>query len=161
MNHYPVINTSPLIFLTKGGYLNLLKILSPIVIVPQAVATEIKAYGANDLTYQQLNQTDWLEVKSVASVPTIIQNWDLGMGESEVLAWGYLNQGTEIILDDGAARRCAITLKIPMRGTLGIVLLAKQKGVIPQARPVIEKLRQNGMYLSDSVINQALTLVGE
>lgn len=161
MNSHPAINTSPLIFLSKAGYIDLLRILSSTIIVPQAVAREIQAYGKNDLTYQQLNKQEWLKIKSISSVPTIIQNWDLGSGESEVLAWGYLNKGTEIILDDLAARRCAITLKIPVRGTLGLVLLAKQKGVISQARPVIEELKQTGMYLSDSVINQALTLVGE
>ena len=42
-NNYPAINTSPLIFLTKGGYLDLLKILSPIIIVPTAIADEIQA----------------------------------------------------------------------------------------------------------------------
>ncbi len=161
MTLYPVINASPLIFLSKGRYLSLLKILGSEIIVPQAVAQEIQFYGQDDITYQQLCSQDWLKIRAVDSVPTIIQNWDLGKGESEVLAWGYLYKGTEIILDDLAARRCAITLKIPVRGTLGIVLLAKQKCVIPQARPIVEQLRETGMYLSNSVINQALKLVGE
>jgi predicted nucleic acid-binding protein len=52
-------------------------------------------------------------------------------------------------------------LGIPVRGTLGIVITAKQRGVIPAARPVLEQLRLCGMYLSDRVINQALALVGE
>ncbi|MEY3403806.1 MAG: hypothetical protein RLZZ86_3428 [Cyanobacteriota bacterium] len=52
-------------------------------------------------------------------------------------------------------------LGIPIRGTLGIVLTAKQRGIIRSARPVLEQLRLRGMYLSDKVINQALTLVGE
>ncbi|MHC5726961.1 MAG: DUF3368 domain-containing protein, partial [Nostoc sp.] len=38
---------------------------------------------------------------------------------------------------------------------------AKQRGVIPAARPVLEQLRVCGMYLSDRVINQSLALVGE
>ncbi|MGB3511246.1 MAG: DUF3368 domain-containing protein [Microcoleaceae cyanobacterium] len=42
-----------------------------------------------------------------------------------------------------------------------LVLTAKKRGIIPLARPVLEQLRQNGMYLSDRVINQALILVGE
>ncbi|TMA52429.1 MAG: DUF3368 domain-containing protein, partial [Deltaproteobacteria bacterium] len=28
-------------------------------------------------------------------------------------------------------------------------------------RPILEKLRQSGMYLSDRIMNQALALVGE
>ncbi|MEH1847558.1 MAG: DUF3368 domain-containing protein [Nostoc sp.] len=60
-----------------------------------------------------------------------------------------------------AARRCAAVLGIPVRGTLGIVLTAKQRGKITTARPILENLRSSGMYLSDRVINQALALVGE
>jgi predicted nucleic acid-binding protein len=48
-----------------------------------------------------------------------------------------------------------------VRGTLGLVLVAKQRGRIPAARPVLESLRASGMYLSDSVLNKALALVGE
>ncbi|NER92316.1 MAG: DUF3368 domain-containing protein [Symploca sp. SIO1B1] len=161
MANYPAINTSPLIFLTKGRLLHLLQILSEKFIVPQAVATEIQSYGENDITAQALTNTDWLLVKEITSVPAIIQNWDLGPGETEVLAWGYLNPGTEVILDDLAARRCAKTLSISVRGTLGLVLIAKQRGAIPAARPVLEQLCLSGMYLSDKVINQALASIGE
>jgi predicted nucleic acid-binding protein len=157
----PAINTSPLIFLTKGGYVDLLRLISPSIIVPLAVATEIREYGETDVTAVALNNTDWLVVQETPPVQNVIQNWDLGLGESAVLAWGYANPGTEVILDDLAARRCAATLGIPVRGTLGIVITAKQRGVIPAARPVLEQLRLCGMYLSDRVINQALALIGE
>lgn len=60
-----------------------------------------------------------------------------------------------------AGYRCATTLGIPIRGTLGLVLTAKQRGEISAARPVLEQLRLSGMYLSDWVMNQALALVGE
>ncbi|NDJ22147.1 DUF3368 domain-containing protein [Nostoc sp. B(2019)] len=161
MAELPAINTSPLIFLTKGGFLDLLQVISSSVIVPLAVAAEIQAYGSTDVTAVALNNTDWLVVQETPPTPNVIQSWDLGLGESAVLTWGYINLGTEVILDDLAARRCAATLGIPSRGTLGIVITAKQRGVIPAARPVLEQLRLCGMYLSDRVINQALALVGE
>ncbi|ELR97738.1 DUF3368 domain-containing protein [Gloeocapsa sp. PCC 73106] len=161
MTNFPVINTSPLIFLTKGGYLKLLKVLNEVIIVPKAVADEIMAYGEEDITYQQLKQNSWLQITPIENIPSIIQNWDLGQGESEVLAYSYLNQRPECIIDDLAGRRCAIALKIPVRGTLGIVLLAKQKGEISKAKPIIQELRKTGMYLSDAVISKALSLVGE
>lgn len=157
----PAINTSPLIFLTKGGFLHLLQVVSPEIIVPQAVATEIQAYGETDITASSLAHTSWLVVTETPPVPSIIQTWDLGAGESAVLTWAYVNPGTEVIIDDLAARCCAAALGIPLRGTLGIVLTAKQRGIIPSARPVLEQLRLCGMYLSDKVINQALRLVGE
>jgi predicted nucleic acid-binding protein len=156
-----VINTSPLIFLSKAGLINLLQILSPEIIVPKAVRDEIYAYGEDDITAQILQATDWLLDRETPKIPTIIHNWDLGAGESEVLAWGYTQKGTQIILDDLAGRRCALALGIPVRGTLGLILVAKKLGVIPLARPVLEQLRLTGMYLSDSIMNQVLAKVGE
>ena len=153
MAKLPAVNTSPLIFLSKSGYLNLLQLISPEIIVPQAVATEIEAYGTNDITAKALAKTEWLIITEIPTTPTIIQNWNLGAGESEVLAWGYLHSNTEIILDDLAARRCAKDLEIPVRGTLGLVLIAKQRNVIPSARQVLEKLRLSGMYLSNRVMD--------
>ena len=161
MDRLTIINTSPLIFLSQGGMISLLQILNHEIIVPQAVYDEISVYGANDKTAKILQETDWLKVQVTYNVPTIITNWDLGRGESEVLTWGYMNRGAEIVVDDLAARRCAMTLDIPVRGTLGLVLLAKKRGIIPLARPVLEQLKKAGMYLSNSVINQALAQVGE
>ena len=93
--------------------------------------------------------------------PAQIQAWGLGPGESSVLAWAHSHPGSEAIIDDLAARRCAGALRIPVRGTLGLTLIAKQRGHISSARQVLEQLRQGGMYLSDEVMNEALALVGE
>ncbi|MBD0386323.1 MAG: DUF3368 domain-containing protein [Nostoc sp. C3-bin3] len=161
MAELPVINASPLIFLSRGGLVDLLQLLGEQILVPSAVALEIQQRGAEDPTVVILTQTNWLIVVETQPIPEIIQSWDLGKGESSVLTWAYTHPGTEAIVDDLAARRCAAVLGIPVRGTLGLVLTAKQRGKIPAARPILENLRYLGMYLSDRVINQALALVGE
>jgi predicted nucleic acid-binding protein len=66
-----------------------------------------------------------------------------------------------LIPDDRDARRCAQALGIGVRGTLGLVILAKQIGSIPSARSVVEQLRQVGLFLTDDIANGALALVGE
>lgn len=147
--------------LTGAGLLDLLQLLSQEIVVPAAVAIEIQQYGVRDVTSQAIAQTDWLVVVETPPVPELIQSWDLGPGESAVLTWGYVHPNTEVIVDDLAACRCAVALGIPVRGTLGLVLIAKQRGTIPAARPLLEQLRDSGMYLSDRVMNQALALVGE
>jgi|SRR6266446_2550494 len=122
---------------------------------------EIQRRGPTDPTAQAMTNTLWLVIVEIPSIPALIQAWDLGEGESSVLAWAYAHPGTQAIVDDLPARRCAAALGIPVRGTLGLVLTAKQRGVISAARPIVEKLCQAGMYLSNRVIQQALTLVGE
>jgi predicted nucleic acid-binding protein len=156
-----VANASPIIFLARGGQLDLLLLTGDRVLAPTPVVNEIRRRGSQDVTAHALATTPWLEIVEPPPVPSIIQAWDLGPGESAVLAWAHLHRGSEAIVDDLAARRCATTLGIPIRGTLGLVLLAKKRGIIPLARPVVEGLRQAGMYLTDRVLNSALALVGE
>lgn len=157
----PAVNASPLIFLSRAGLLNLLQLLSTEIVVPEAVATEIERRGLGDPTARALTDNPWLVVTQTPPVPSQIQAWGLGDGESSVLAWAHAHPGTEVIIDDLAARRCAAAFNIPVRRTLGLVLVAKQRGRVPAARPVLTQLRRGGMYLSERVMNQALALVGE
>lgn len=158
----PVVDASPLIFLSKVDLLDLLKLAGEEVIVPAAVDTEIRQSGTDEITVKAVEMTNWLRIVATPSIPEIISSFgNLGKGESSVLSWAYAHPGTEAILDDLTARRCAALIRVPVRGTLGLVLTAKQRGIIPAARPVIEQLCRSGMYLSESVVNQALTLVGE
>jgi predicted nucleic acid-binding protein len=80
---------------------------------------------------------------------------------SAVLALALAEADSQALIDDWGARRCARSLSIPVIGTLGLVLLAKQQGTIPAARPVVERLRRSGTDLSDEVIREALARVGE
>ena len=161
MPERPAINASPLIFLARGGWLDLLKVVAPEIAVPQAVAREIQHRGPADPTAQALARSSWLIPVDPGPVPELIQAWDLGPGESAVLTWAFSHPGTEAIIDDLAGRRCAATLGIPLRGTLGVVLAARKREWIPAARPVVEQLRRSGMYLSERVVDQALALIGE
>ena len=161
MPERPAINASPLIFLARGGLLDLLRLAGPEIVVPAPVATEIQRRGTADLTVQALAKTPWLVVVETPDIPDYIEAWNLGEGEASALAWATHYPGTEVIIDDLAARRCAAALGIPARGTLGLVLAAKKHGTISEARPILERLRQSGMYLSDRIINQALALIGE
>jgi len=155
------VNASPLVFLSNAGLLEFLRLAGSPVTVPAAVVKEITQRGESDPTVRALKQAAWIEIVEAPAVPASIQAWDLGPGEESVLACAYAKPGTVAVLDDLAARRCAETLKIPVNGTLGLVLIARRRGLIPAARPVLDALLQSGMYLSDQVLKRALSLVGE
>lgn len=161
MAERPAVNASPHIYLARGGMLDLLRVAGDEIIVPEPVAAEILRRGSSDITARAIDDTGWLVVVETPPVPPAIQAWGLGDGESSVLAWAQAHTGTEAIIDDLAARRCAATFGILVRGTLGLVLTAKQRGRIAAARPVLLQLRRAGMYLSDRVMNRALALIGE
>lgn len=156
-----IINASPLIFLTRGNHLHLLRGFASCIWVPEPVATEIRYRGPDDVTAVAIAESDLLITKPVGNIPPQIARWSLGAGESAVLALAMAHPGSEAIIDDLAGRRCANRVGIPVRGTLGIVLNAKRHGLIPLARPVIEELLGAGLYLSRPVIDEALRRVGE
>ena len=157
----PIVDTSPLIVLSRAHLLDLLTIAGERVLVPTAVIAEVAAYGPDDPTFQAVSATPWLVTVESPPVPEMVGHYDLGPGESTVLAWALAHPGTVSIIDDDPARRVAKRLHLPVIGSLGLVLRAKRQGTIPAARPVLAELREAGMYLSDHILNEALALVGE
>ena len=156
-----VVNTSPLIFLGGAGYLEFLRIPGLPVTVPAAVLRELEAGSHTDELIDLVQRQEWITVAESPEPQVVLRLWDLGSGEEAVLADAMANPGSEIVVDDLQARRCARSLGVPVRGTLGLVLLARKRGVIPAARPVLEKMRSKGMYLSNAVLENALHLVEE
>jgi len=156
-----VINASPLIFFSRGQRMDILHHFADPIFVPEPVAHEIRMRGLQDITAKSLENTSWLEIVASPPTPEIISDWALGPGESSVLSYAYANPGVEAIIDDLNGRKCASLLKIPVRGTLGIILVAKKRGLIPKARPVIEELIRSGLYLSRQILDEALRRVGE
>ncbi len=156
-----VVNTSPLIFLSRGGHFDLLQSIAAKVLVPEVVVREISVRGHLDPTVKCLHRSTWLTIVDDILVPPSILSWGLGAGESAVLAYAMSQKCCQALIDDLAGRRCASALNIPVTGTLGIVLRAKRKGLLTAARPVLEDLLRGGMYLNRSVLDTALALVGE
>jgi predicted nucleic acid-binding protein len=131
------------------------------VVIPEAAKQEIQRRGPAEPAAQALAQATWLLTVDPGAIPPAVSILGLGDGESSVLAHALANPGSGVILDDLGARNAPAALGIPYQGTLGVIVFAKTHGFIPAARPVVEQLRQQGMYLSDQVMNQALAQVGE
>jgi predicted nucleic acid-binding protein len=155
------VNASPLIFLTEVGLLEVLQQPGVPVLVPDAVLEEISGLGPDDPAIQAVQQRPWIEIVTTPPIPDVVRVWDLGAGETAVLAVALETSGSRAILDDQPARRCARVVGIPTQGTLGLVLLAKQQGSIQVVRPVLEQLRQAGMYMTDVLVRQILDAAGE
>jgi predicted nucleic acid-binding protein len=156
-----VVNASPLILLARIDRLDLLTSLSKVLVLPEAVIREIRAGAHRDGTADRIKTLPSILQVADRPVPDRIRLWDLGAGESQVLAHGLERPGAEVVLDDLAARRCARSLDLPMIGTLGVVILCRHRGIISAARPVVEKLREAGLRLKPALMEDALTKVGE
>jgi predicted nucleic acid-binding protein len=123
-----VVDASPLIYLSATSQLPLLRLAAEEVLVPRAVADEVGRWGEDDPTARALAATPWLRVIDTPSVPASIEAWNLGPGESAVLAYAIAHPGVQPIIDDLAGRRCAVVHHLEFRGCVGLVLVAKQRG---------------------------------
>ena len=156
-----VVNASPIISLTKIDRIHLLHELCDEMVIPQGVADEISLGGYNDSAVAWLQHTGQACIRADSVIVPRVASWDLGMGESQVISWAIQHPGYEAIIDDLAARKAANVLQVPVRGTLAVVILAKQAGFISSAKKDLEKLVQVGLRISPAVLEQALALAGE
>ncbi|WP_295384479.1 DUF3368 domain-containing protein [uncultured Thiodictyon sp.] len=157
-----IVNASPLIFLTRiGGLVWLCDLCTRPVDVPRGVIGEVAAGQDGQSIIDVIAAEGRVRQVEDMAVPAVIAAWDLGLGETQVLANCLGQSGAVAVLDDAAARQCARSLGIPIVGTLGIVLAAKRMGWIAAARPLVERLLSDGLYLSPSLVIEALAEVGE
>lgn len=94
-------------------------------------------------------------------VPYSVSRWDLGEGESQVLAGALVELEATVIIDDLAARKCARTHGLSMIGSAGLIGLFKKRGHIPLAEPLLTALVRVGLRLSPLVLDAVLKEVGE
>ncbi len=150
-----VLNASPVIALARVGQVELLRRLPERVAIPQAVARELRNAPEDDPA-RRMVESELFKIVKAPTPPAEILAWDLGSGETDVLTYALAHPGWISILDDGAARRCARSLSLVYIGTLSVVILAKQQGLIELAVQVLHDLRSNGFHLDDAIIREAL-----
>jgi uncharacterized protein len=152
-----VSNTSPLILLEKTDHLWILEKLFTKVLIPPAVDREWLRPGGYVLP-------QWLSVtalsRQAASVAEGLHQ-KIDVGEAEAIALFSTTKADWLLLDDLKGRTQAASMGLPVIGTVGILIIAKKKGLIPAIRPVLNILKKHRFYLSDEVLAKALALTGE
>ncbi|HEC85378.1 MAG: DUF3368 domain-containing protein [Candidatus Parabeggiatoa sp. nov. 1] len=156
-----IIDSSPLITLFRSHQAHLLEPLFTNIWVPNAVFEEVTDDEHNDLASQGLVNAAWLKRVSVSHIPDMISQRDLGWGESEVLAFTLNCPSAHAMIDDLAARRCAKKLGIATLGTGGMLVIAKQRGIISSVGEALQALRAAGMWLSDDLVRMLTEKAGE
>ena len=152
-----VVNASPLILLGKAGQLGLLSALADQIVVPKAVVEEIGPKTDGKALLQAIAEDPPYTVVDNAVATLQILSWDLGAGETQVIANAQTHGAERVVIDDLEARRCAKVMGLKVIGTLGIVGRAKAMGLIDQAQPVVRRLRETGLYVSDEVVRRLLS----
>jgi len=149
-----VADASVLIALTQIGQLPLLQRLFGEIVIPAAVAREVSP------SLPQL--PGWIETRAVGQpLEARVLAARLDPGETEAIALALQAKVERVILDDLPARRLAMHLRLTVIGTAGVLFLAKQRGLIPAARPSFDALRAVGFRLRKDVYDEILRAAGE
>ena len=156
-----VVNTTPIIALSLIDQFDLLQKLYGRVSIPAAVQAEILAAGTSGVGVRELRKSAWVDVVSLQDPSRADLLADLERGEAEVIALAQEQSAGLVIIDERLARRHAKRLGMPLTGTLGVLLRAKQLGLVGAIEPLIDQLRQSGIRLGDDLIAEVLRLAGE
>lgn len=157
-NDFIVINTGPLILLDKIEALDVAGALPCRFVCPLAVRREIDAGRRRN---NSSITPDWLTVKDVAAPASLPSDWALGQGESEVIQLALENDIARVCLDDRRGRIIAKQQGLQVIGLLGLLAWAKELGVVPQIRPLVERLIAAGGRYSRQLIDGILADAGE
>ena len=146
-----ISDTSCLIILNKIGELDLLRQLYNTVTITQDILLE---YG------EQL--PEWIEVQQANDqYRQQLLEMQIDKGEASAIALALETADNIVILDDWKARKLAERLGLTVTGTLGVIIRAKNTGLIPSIKPYLEKIRETNFRISEELEQIALKEANE
>jgi predicted nucleic acid-binding protein len=151
MQRIIVSDTSCLILLHKVNLLHLLKELFGHITITQVVAKEY-----NDHLPDFIHIRDPQNLHAIKILETLLDS-----GEASVIALALELEDCLLIMDEVKGRQKAKSLGVKVTGTLGILLLAKEKKLLKAIKPVLQQIEKTNFRISRLLINRTLQLAGE
>jgi uncharacterized protein len=157
-NKLVVTDAGPLMALGRQDLLGLLPELFQHVHVPDVVIRECLAHPElpDAQRIEAALSAGWLLIRDASP----LDMRDLDLGERCAIAVA-IDMGAVLLVDDRAARRHAEALGLHVLGTLGVLVLAKRRGLIAQVKPVVQAMRQGGHFISQPALQAVLQAAGE
>ncbi len=125
-----ISNSSPLINFAALERLDLLHTLYGTIAIPDAVYQEVVVAGRGYPDAAAVEQAGWIVRESVHTATAVAALRDLGPGEAEAIILAVEHPGSLLLLDDRQGRLAASRFGINVIGTLGVLLVAKRKGLV-------------------------------
>ena len=100
---------------------------------------------------------EWILIKQVTNIGLMEKlESEVDKGEASAITLATETKHSLVILDDYKARLLAEKLKLNYTGTLGIILKAKELGIIKSVIPIIKKVQATNFRFSDKIIKEIL-----
>lgn len=156
-----IVNSTPIIVLCGIGKLDVLQDLYQEIFIPPAVYQEVTAI--EDSACMQIKNADsWIHVESIHdNSEKKMYKAKLHAGEVEVMILAQEQKADLVIIDDNAAKKTAKYLGLTVTGTLGVLLKAKNKGIVQEVAPLLVEMKRNGFYIDSVIETFVLEQAGE
>jgi predicted nucleic acid-binding protein len=159
-----ISDTTPILSLIKIDRLKILEELYKKIIIPKAVYDELII----NIDYQDeidiIKRCTFIQIENVEenlSVVLLQREMKLDRGESEAIVLAKNINADLIIIDERKARRIAKDVGLKVTGTLGILVEAKQQGLIKELKSLLDELMDNNIRISRKLYMEILNLVEE
>lgn len=159
-----ISDSTPLITLMKADRLDLLKCLFGEVLLPEAVFAEVTSNEAFRDEADLIRGSDYIKVVKVADpdrVAFLQRVTGLDRGESEAIVYADESKADLLLMDEAAGRKVAQNMKLPMTGSVGILVRAYQGGMLTEEEIVtaFNRIRESNRHISGKLIQSALTAI--
>ena len=152
-------NTTPFIALAAIARLELLPSLFGNIHVVPSVIAECAAGGT--IQVPDLSRLSWVQVVPAAdpTLPGLLLSLD--RGERDTLATARQMGARRVIIDERIGRNMAELLGLSVVGTLGVLLKAKEQGMISSFSGAVDSMRTNGIFYHSALVARLTKLAGE
>ena len=151
MQRVIVSDTSCLILLNKIGQISLLKSLFGKITLTSIIAEEFGQLIPDFMMIE--NPVDYKYQQ--------ILDCFLDRGEASAIALALEKEDCLLIIDELKGRREAKLLNINLTGTLGILIIAKERRLIKSVSLVLEQIKQTNFRISDELVQETLKRCNE
>ena len=104
---------------------------------------------------------DWVKIKKIRNKQSLKYLVDLHKGEAEVIVLANEINADLVIIDEKIGRDYARRYNLNLTGTIGILIKAKNKGLIKTMKPLILEMQNKNVWLNLKFIETVLELAGE
>lgn len=146
-----ISDTSCLILLIKINELDLLNKFSNEVVITSIIKNELN-----------INLPLWIKVEDPKNLNyQNLLELELDKGEASAIALMLEKKDAILLIDDLKGRKVSEKLNLKYSGTLGLILKAKQAGIIPSVKSIIEKIKSTNFRFSEQLIDEIIKQANE
>ena len=159
-----VSDTTPLITLMKAEKLDVLHRLFGEVMITEAVFSEVTGNETFKDEADIIRDSDYVKIVKVQDESKVLflqRATGLDLGESEAIIYADEAKADLLLMDEAAGRRVAQNMKLPIAGSVGILVRAFQSDIITakEAEDAFDKIRKENRHIGERLISKALEII--